>query len=388
METDLEDMSAKESIPLDRQNQYSLPELQMTPECLQQELENCKAKYEEFQKDKSELENARMEAEKATKELKDRACRLTMRIEGDRQENENLELTHQVMLDEAEDETAKLQKMKQDLEAQLQEAAERKRVLEEERKISCRPERRMVFKGHIQDAELPDGITVKPRIQLPISGGCALITFDEAEVAQNIIEMRDHDVPLEECHLRVKAWPVHLLMPSAIEMQMKLCNRRILVSNIPASERTDLLLDKLELFFSKRKNGGGEVEEREFLPDTGNAVLTFLDNGVATELVKTGSFSVLLSNGKTHLLKATSYVDGEIKDLKFRTSTCRRSVLLTGIPDVMDKEPLQDLLEIYFQKASNGGGEVEALSYVPVGSHAVAFFEEDTGSNSSASGGL
>ncbi|XP_030077704.1 interferon-induced 35 kDa protein isoform X2 [Microcaecilia unicolor] len=360
----------------------------MTPECLQQEIENYKAKYAELQKDKDELENARTEAEKSTKEFEDRALRLTMRMEGEKQENMNLELTHQVMLGEAEDEAAKLQKMKQHLEKQLQEAVERKRVLEEEMKISSRPERQMVFKGHVEGLDHPDSITVIPRIQFPISGGCALITFDEAEVAQNIIEMREHDVPLEECHLRVKAWPVQLLMPMAIEMQMKLCNRRILVSNIPASERTDLLLDKLELFFSKRRNGGGEVEEREFLPDSGNVILTFLDNGVTKELVKKGSFNIPLSSGKTHLLKVTSCVAGEIKDLKFKTCTCRRTVLLTGIPDVMDKEPLQDLLEIHFQKASNGGGEVEALSYVPEGSHAIAIFEEDTGSNSSASGGL
>lgn len=41
----------------------------------------------------------------------------------------------------------------------------------------------------------------------------------------------------------------------------------------------DILLDKLELFFSKTKNGGSEVESREFLDDCGQVVLTFTQDG-------------------------------------------------------------------------------------------------------------
>lgn len=41
----------------------------------------------------------------------------------------------------------------------------------------------------------------------------------------------------------------------------------------------------------------------------------------------------------------------------------------------MDRETMQDLLEIYFQKSTNGGGEIEAFLYNPLGQHASAIFE-------------
>lgn len=54
---------------------------------------------------------------------------------------------------------------------------------------------------------------------------------------------------------------------------------------------------------------------------------------------------------------------------------CPRTVLLKGIPDVMEREVLQELLEIHFQKESNGGGEIEALLYNPLGQNITALFE-------------
>lgn len=37
---------------------------------------------------------------------------------------------------------------------------------------------------------------------------------------------------------------------------------------------------------------------------------------------------------------------------------------------------MQDLLEIHFQKNSNGGGEIEAFLYNPLGEHISALFED------------
>lgn len=50
-----------------------------------------------------------------------------------------------------------------------------------------------------------------------------------------------------------------------------------------------------------------------------------------------------------------------------------------GIPDVLSEESMRDALEIHFQKASRGGGEVDALAYVPEGRTGVAVFVEDRG---------
>lgn len=59
-----------------------------------------------------------------------------------------------------------------------------------------------------------------------------------------------------------------------------------------------------------------------------------------------------------------------------KMSECHRTVLLTGIPDIMERESMQDLLEIHFQKNSNGGGEIEAFLYNPLGEHISALFED------------
>lgn len=61
--------------------------------------------------------------------------------------------------------------------------------------------------------------------------------------------------------------------------------------------------------------------------------------------------------------------------LQTEMSPCPRTVLLTGIPDVMERETLQDLIEIHFQKRTNGGGEIEALLYNPLGQHTSALFD-------------
>lgn len=39
----------------------------------------------------------------------------------------------------------------------------------------------------------------------------------------------------------------------------------------------ETLLNKLEIHFSKRKNGGGEVDTCEMMTDSWNVVLTFVD---------------------------------------------------------------------------------------------------------------
>lgn len=56
----------------------------------------------------------------------------------------------------------------------------------------------------------------------------------------------------------------------------------------------------------------------------------------------------------------------------------RKSVLFDGIPDIIDEEKLRDNLQIHFQKPSNGGGEVDAIMYIPVGQSTITSFELDS----------
>ncbi|NXF80423.1 IN35 protein, partial [Sclerurus mexicanus] len=253
---------------------------------------------------------------------------------------------------------------------------------------SALPEKKMIFKGLVANKEDMNKLMLTPEIQYPLPGGSALITFEKAEVAQRIIEMKEHVVELscggeleelDKCRVRVQAVPMEIPVPSALEIRLTQSSRSILVSDLPSlGIPEEALLDKLELFFSKTKNGGSEVESREFWGDSGQMVLTFTRDGVAERLIERGHIQVLIERGK-YKVKISPCMIGEIIDLQLQPSRCPRTVLLSGIPDVLGEESMADTLEIHFQKASRGGGEVDALAYVPAGRTGVAVFVEDTG---------
>ncbi|NXE95696.1 IN35 protein, partial [Menura novaehollandiae] len=165
---------------------------------------------------------------------------------------------------------------------------------------SALPEKKMMYKGLIGNKEDMNKLMLTPLIRYPLPGGSALITFEEAEVAQRIIEVREHMVELscgekleelDRCRVRVQAVPVEILLPSALEVGLTQSSRSILVSDLPRlGISEEALLDKLELFFSKTKNGGSEVESREFLDDSGQVVLTFTQDGGAWGVLSLGSW--------------------------------------------------------------------------------------------------
>ncbi|KFP84731.1 Interferon-induced 35 kDa protein, partial [Apaloderma vittatum] len=194
------------------------------------------------------------------------------------------------------------------------------------------PEKKMVFKGLVTNKEDMDKLMLTPRIHYPLLGSSALITFEKAEVAQRIIEVKEHMVELsygeeveevDRCRMRVQAGPVEVLLPSTLEMALIRSCRSILVSELPSLGIPDEgLLDKLELFFSKTKNGGGEVESREFLDDSGQVVLTFMQDGgaslssvVVERLIARGHVEVPIGKGK-YKLKISPHVNGDITNLQ------------------------------------------------------------------------
>ena len=64
---------------------------------------------------------------------------------------------------------------------------------------------------------------------------------------------------------------------ACFQMDTRVCPRSILVSQLPDMD-SEVILDKLEIHFGKRINGGGEVASRHFQEDTRNAVLVFTDD--------------------------------------------------------------------------------------------------------------
>lgn len=68
--------------------------------------------------------------------------------------------------------------------------------------------------------------------------------------------------------------------PCHPQIRLTQSQRSILLSALPSLDISrEALLDKLELFFSKTKNGGSEVESREFLEDSDQVVMTFTQHG-------------------------------------------------------------------------------------------------------------
>ncbi|NWX28803.1 IN35 protein, partial [Notiomystis cincta] len=288
-----------------------------------------------------------------------------------------------------EQDHANLQMAKDATEQRLQELrkeGELQKIFEQQM-LSALPEKKMVFKGLTANKEDMNKLMLTPLIHYPLPGGSALVTFEEAEVAQRVIEMREHKVELscgeleelDQCTVRVQAVPVEMLLPSALEIRLTQSCRSILVSDLPSLDISkEALLDKLELFFSKTKNGGSEVESREFLEDSGQVVLTFTQDGVAELLIGKGYIQVPIGKG-IYKVKISPCMSGDLSNLQLQPSRCPRTVLLLGIPDVLSEESMRDALEIHFQKASRGGGEVDALAYVAAGRTGVAVFVEDTG---------
>ncbi|XP_010149962.1 PREDICTED: interferon-induced 35 kDa protein, partial [Eurypyga helias] len=256
-------------------------------------------------------------------------------------------LSFQVDILLAKEEKTKLMQEKQVLEKKLEEA---RKALQENpvKMLPTLPERKMVFKGLVTKKEDMNKLILTPLVHYPLPGGSALITFEKAEVAQRIIEMKEHVVELsygeeledlDQCRVRVQAAPVDVLLPSSLEVRLTRNSRSILVSDLPSlGIPEEALLDKLELFFSKTKNGGAEVESRKFLDDTGQVQLTFAQDGVAELLTQRGHIQVLIGKGK-YELKISPCMSGDIANLQLQPSRCPRTVLLSGIPDVLGEEP-------------------------------------------------
>ncbi|XP_067088124.1 interferon-induced protein 35 [Osmerus mordax] len=239
------------------------------------------------------------------------------------------------------------------------------------------PEKKVVFTGVTGNDAKTQSFEMKPHVLYPMEEGTALITFEDEKVAQKILEMKEHKVELGECTITLEAKPVQMLVPSVVEMDTQICPHRVLVSSLPSKLSGEALMDKLELHFGKGKNGGAEVESTDLLQDSGNVVIKFVHGHVAKGLTDQQQHDVAFGKGKKHKVKVTPFLNGKITHFQTRVSECSHTVLLAGIPAIMEQENLQDLLEIHFQKSSNGGGEVEAFLYNPLGQHSLAFFQEE-----------
>ncbi|KAM6957214.1 interferon-induced 35 kDa protein [Aplochiton taeniatus] len=335
--------------------------------------------FDRLIQEQGDLSKARDDQKRLAEEFRLRSDKLRKSMEKDKTSHAMKVEKDKKKLTLLGEEKERLKKEIQEVGEELSDMQKKNDQLKQQTDVSTAvPERKVVFTGLTEGGPNTDTFAVKPRIVYPMDGGTALITFEDEIVAEKILSVREHKVDLgAECTITLEARPVQLLVPSYIEMETKVCPRRILVSNLPKKETEDKLVDKLEIHFSKRKNGGGEVENADMLNDSGNVVITFLADNLAKGLTDGPCHEVEFDKGKKHRVKVTPFLNGEITDFQTKLSSCARTVLLAGIPDIMEHENLQDVLEIHFQKTSNGGGEVDAFLYNPLGQQTLALFEED-----------
>ncbi|XP_063816154.1 interferon-induced 35 kDa protein isoform X2 [Pseudophryne corroboree] len=340
----------------------------VTEEDLRREIQKYKEQHSALIDDIAKLEQKKWETESLTQKVQDRgnSAESTL-LENEKQLHEK-ELKFQESVRNISLENQKLKEQAEDIKERIVYFEQETKKLEDI--CASGMERKVVFKGKISDNR--NGLSVKHRIRYPVNSGTALITFDEPSVAAEVIAQKHHKIKIEGCWIHAKAEPVVLLVLDSLSMDMNVSTRKILVSNLPTSMQEENLLDKLELFFSKAKNGGGEVDGRGFIPEFKSAILSFLNEGVAPRLVEKKHFAVPFGNF-THNVQVSPSLNGNLTNHQMKHLVCNRTVLLTSIPDIMDSDDLQDLLALHFQKS----GEVQALLYCAEGQNHVALFEDD-----------
>nr|XP_014350028.1 PREDICTED: interferon-induced 35 kDa protein [Latimeria chalumnae] len=293
-------------------------------EIIQREIKAHKLSCGQIENDIAKLQHAKNETECITSKFTTRISEFEKSIEDQKHASEKRNKLLQRKLEEQQREHRKLCEMKEHITEEMAEVDKVMSKLGEQHKVSaCVPEKKMHFAGTFLKEDSGSSFDVKPRVLYPVNGGTALVTFEDAEVAQNILALKDHEIELGECRIKVAASPVTLPTPAYIEVRLNLV-----------------------------------------LP-TPNSATYKLNN------IEYGNSGIL-----TLLCKEINHLAG-ILLLQIAVSISEKTVQLQGIPDVMDEDSLQDNLEIHFQKPSNGGGEVDTFLYIPQGKSAIAVFEED-----------
>lgn len=225
------------------------------------------------------------------------------------------------------------------------------------------------------DDQVKSEFTVTQRPSFLLKEGQALITFEEEKVAEQILRLAKCSVACDKAKMDVKPRPLALDPSVKFEVHIQVSKKSIRFCNAPPTLPEERMRDRLELSFSRASRGGGEVEKLEYHRDTRSGRITFLNTGVAENLVHRGKFCVNTGNDvQVDVLPLYEY---ELRKFQTYSGVPNRTVLLEGIQALMDEEDLQDHLEIHFQKPSNYGGEVEHIKYVPEGVQLTAFFSED-----------
>ncbi|XP_056352675.1 N-myc-interactor isoform X1 [Oenanthe melanoleuca] len=219
------------------------------------------------------------------------------------------------------------------------------------------------------------------KIPFRLNQNQALLTFEDEEVAQRLTKMSKHCVNLDNRTANVTVKPFGLDMGFQFELRVTVSGKKINVSEIPELPiPEDWMRDKLELNFYKTEQaaGGGEIKNVTYNKGAGTAVITFLKPGASKKFVGCTKFP-FCAEGRCFNLSVSPDFDVQLRMFQPYCTVSKKTILLKGIPEVEeDEESVQDMIEIHFQKPSNGGGEIDKIKYTSRGAAWVCF-EEDTG---------
>ncbi|NWI73127.1 NMI protein, partial [Dryoscopus gambensis] len=215
------------------------------------------------------------------------------------------------------------------------------------------------------------------KIPFRLNQNQALLTFEDEGVAQRLTNMSKHSVNLDSGTANVAVRPFELEMGFQFELYVTVSGRKINVSDIPElSIPNDWMKDKLELnFYRTEQGGGGEIENVTYNKESGTAVITFLRPGASNSFVGCTRYP-FCAEGKCFKLSVSPNFDCHLRKFQPYCGVSKKTILLKGIPEVEeDEESVQDMIEIHFQKPSNGGGEIETIKYTSKGAAYVCFEE-------------
>ncbi|XP_023617994.1 N-myc-interactor [Myotis lucifugus] len=217
---------------------------------------------------------------------------------------------------------------------------------------------------------------VSSQVPYVLQKGEALITFEEEEVAQNVIRMEKHHVQIMDIGVEVMAKPVPLNSGVRFQVSVGVSKMKVNVTEIPDELPESQMRDKLELSFCKSRNGGGEVECVEYDKQAGSAVITFVEAGVADRILQKKDYPLYI-NQDCHKVVVSPYMETHLKKFQVFSGISKRTVLLTGLEELclMDEEEIGDFVNIHFQRAKNGGGEVDMVK-CSLNEPCIAYFQE------------
>nr|KAF6337156.1 N-myc and STAT interactor [Myotis myotis] len=269
----------------------------------------------------------------------------------------------------------------QKLETELQEAPGSSQIKEDI------PETKMKFtslenpEDDSRFSNISCSFQVSSQVPYELQKGEALITFEEEEVAQNVIRMEKHYVQIMDIGVEVMVKPVPLnsgvrFQEMISQVSVGVSKMKVNVTEIPDELPESQMRDKLELSFCKSRNGGGEVECVEYDKQAGSAVITFVETGVADRILKKKDYPLYI-NQDCHKVVVSPYMETHLKKFQVFSGISKRTVLLTGMEELcpMEEEIVGDYVNIHFQRTKNGGGEVDMVK-CSLNEPCIAYFQE------------